>query len=304
MRNNSQTLINFLFVFLFCLNTIWAQSTTKAILSSQQYQQLLEANFDKDGPGASILVAKKGAIVYQSSIGKANLELDVPMEAHHVYRIGSITKQFTAVSILMLLEQGKLDLQDDLTKYIPDYPTKEHTITIEHLLTHTSGIKSMTGMPDFFKDSRHDMTTIEMMNYFKNEPMDFAPGEEFRYNNSGYYLLGVIIEKISGMTYAEFIQQNIFEPLGMTASYYGGAEPLIPNRAAGYQKQGDTYSNAPYISMTLPYAAGSLLSTVSDLYKWNRALLTDQLLKQTTLAKAYVPYTLNNGEKTDFLANK
>lgn len=287
-------------IFLLAAGLIVAQSSSKSVLSPQQYQELLEAHFDKEGPGASVLVAKKGNIVYRGGIGKANLELDIPMNENHVHRIGSITKQFTAVAILMLLEQGKLDLQDKIEKHIPNYPTQGKTITVEHLLTHTSGIRSMTGMPDFFNNARKDMTTAEMMDYFKNEPMDFAPGEEYRYNNSGYYLLGVIIENISGMTYADFIQRNIFDKVGMDHSHYGSFQEIVPNRAAGYQKQSGTYVNAPYLSMTLPFAAGSLLSNVLDLYKWNRALLSNQLLKQETLQKAYTPYVLNNGKPIDY----
>ena len=293
-------LFAFLFLFFFTNTISTAQSISKTVLSKQQYQQLLEETFDKDGPGASILVAKKGEIVYQGSVGKANLELDIPMRVDHVHRIGSITKQFTAVAILMLMEQGKLDIQDEITKYIPDYPTNGKTITIEHLLTHTSGIKSMTGMSTFGEIMAKDMTTTEMMDYFKDEPMDFEPGEQFLYNNSGYYLLGVIIEKISGMSYADFIQKNIFDKVGMDNSYYGSQQMVIPNRASGYGKDGDSYVNSQPISMTLPYAAGSLLSTVGDLYKWNRALLTDKIIKQSTLQKAYVPYLLKDGEATEY----
>ena len=300
MMKQAHSLFTILFLLFFSTAISIAQSSSKAILSNQQYQELLEETFDKDGPGATILVAKKGEIVYQGAVGKANMELDIPMTVDHVHRIGSITKQFTAVSILMLMEQGKLNLQDDLTKYIPDYPTKGKTITIEHLLTHTSGIKSMTGMPSFGEIMATDMTTTEMMDFFKNEPMDFEPGEKFLYNNSGYYLLGVIIENISGMTYADFIQKNIFDTLGMDNSYYGSQQQVIPNRASGYGKNGDTYVNSQPISMTLPYAAGSLLSTVEDLYKWNRALLTDKIVKQSTLQKAYMPYLLKDGEDTEY----
>ena len=288
----SFSLYPLLFILFLISNEVLSQHSIKAVLSAQEYQELLEEHFDKDGPGASILVAKKGKIVYQGGVGKANLELDIPIEAKHVHRLGSITKQFTAVAILMLLEEGKLDLQDSITQHIPDYPMQGHTITIEHLLTHTSGIRSMTSMPGFFANAHKDMSTTEMMDYFRNEPMDFEPGEEYRYNNSGYYLLGVIIENISGMTYANFIQKNIFDVVGMKNSYYGDFQRIIANRSTGYQKQGDEYVNAPYLSMTLPYSAGSLLSNVSDLYKWNRALLTDRLLKRETLEKAYTSYRL------------
>ncbi len=170
---NLKSFCSLFYAFFLISNGVLGQYSAKATLNGQEYQELLEEHFDKDGPGASILVAKKGKIVYQGGIGKANLELDIPMDAKHVHRLGSITKQFTAVAILMLLEEGKHDLQDSITQHIPDYPMQGHTITIEHLLTHTSGIRTMTGMPGFFANAHKDMTTTEMMDYFKNEPMDW-----------------------------------------------------------------------------------------------------------------------------------
>jgi len=288
-------IIGFFYFVIFLSCQINAQT-----ISSNSYQDLLAEHFDENGPGASVLVAKNGKIIYKDAIGKANLELNVPMNADHIFRIGSITKQFTAVAILKLMEQGKIDLQDDITKYILDYPTNDKHISIEHLLTHTSGIQSMTGMPTFMADSRNDKSTSEMIDYFKNEPMNFEPGEEFLYNNSGYYLLGVIIENISGMSYADYIQKEIFDVAGMENSYYGSFQKIIPNRASGYQRDGDDYVNASYISMTLPYAAGSLLSTVEDWYKWNKALWGGKIIQKKTLDLAHQPYQLNNGEMSDY----
>jgi len=236
-----------------------------AQFDQKYFKKILAEYYNADEPGATLLVAQKGTILYAGGRGLANMELQIPLESNHVLRLGSITKQFTAVAILMLMEEGKLSLQDDITKFIPDYPTLGKTITIEHLLTHTSGIQSMTDMPGFMDNIRNDMTTDEMLDYFKNEPMNFEPGETFRYNNSGYFLLGVIIEKVSGMTYAEFIQKRIFDKVGMKDSYYGDAEQIIPMRASGYERTPDGFINAPYLSMTIPYAAGSLLSTVEDI---------------------------------------
>lgn len=295
-----QSFILFSFAILFINVSAIAQTDPGAKLSESAYAELLDKHFDRDGPGASVLVMKKGENIYRNAIGFANLELEVLMKPEHVHRIGSITKQFTAVAILMLWEQGKLDLQDPITKFIPDYPTKGKTITVEHLLTHTSGIKSMTGMPGFFEQAKNDISTTEMMDYFKNEPMDFDPGEEFRYNNSGYYLLGVIIENLSGKTYADFIQANIIGRTGMHNSHYGGFQKLIPMRADGYEAQGEQYVNAAYLSMTQPYAAGALVSNVDDLYNWYKALFSYQLIKKETLEKAFEPYQLNNGEYTEY----
>ncbi len=154
-----------------------------------------------------------------------------------VFEIGSITKQFTAVSVLMLMEQGKLSLDDDITKFIEDYPTQGHKITIHHLLTHTSGIKSYTDVDSIFKLARNDFKPMEVIDLFKNIPMDFAPGEQYRYNNSAYFILGYIIEKASGQTYADFIENNIFKPLNMKNSYYGSMKKIIKKSCFGVIKK-------------------------------------------------------------------
>jgi CubicO group peptidase (beta-lactamase class C family) len=266
----------------------------------EQFEALLAPIYPADKPGAAVIVVKDGETIFRKSYGMANLELGVPIEPQMVFRLGSITKQFTAVSILMLYERGKLDLQDDLTRFLPDYPTGGRKITVEHLLTHTSGIKSYTGMPEWFPLWRKDMSLDELITLFKDQPFDFEPGEEFRYNNSGYILLGAIIEKISGIKYADFIQENIFTPLGMSHSLYDVTEKIIPGRVSGYSRAKDGYVNAPYLSMSQPYAAGSLASSVDDLALWDAALYTDKLLKPETLALAFQSYKLKNGNETGY----
>lgn len=245
-------------------------------------------------PGATVLISKDGKPIYRKAFGMANLELDVKMQPQHVFEIGSITKQFTAVSILMLEEQGKLKIEDELTRYIPDYPTNGKSITIHHLLNHTSGIKSYTNMQSFRALARKDMTPTELIDVFKNEPMDFDPGEKFLYNNSGYILLGHIIEVVSEMSYADFIEKNIFEKLGMQSSHYGSMSKIIKNRASGYQDR-DSYVNADYLSLTLPYAAGSIMSNVDDLLIWQNAIRDNKIITKTSLEKAIHGSTLNDG---------
>ncbi|MCA1760767.1 MAG: beta-lactamase family protein, partial [Bacteroidales bacterium] len=247
----------------------------------KQFDKILsEQNFE-NSPGFAVLVAKNDEVIYRKAFGYANLELDVPMKPEHIFRIGSITKQFTACAILKLEEEGKLSLQDDITKFIEDYPTHGHTITIEHLLTHTSGIKSYTSMKSWDAEMRKkDFSPEEMIDFFKNQPMDFAPGEEFRYNNSAYFLLGYIIEKASGKTYEEYLQEALFEPLGMVNSFYGNSSKVIKNRAAGYMKKEDEFINADFLSMTQPYAAGSLLSNVDDLFTWYTAVMNDKVISK------------------------
>jgi CubicO group peptidase (beta-lactamase class C family) len=243
---------------------------------------------------------KDGQQVFRTGYGMANLELGVPITPEMVFRLASVTKQFTAVATLMLIEQGLLALDDPITRFWPDYPNHGHTITVEHLLTHTSGIRSYTDMPEWPPLWRKDFSVQELIDYFKDQPMQFAPGTRWAYNNSGYVLLGAIIEQLSGLSYAQFVQQRIFDPLGMHQSYYDQTLRIIAKRASGYQKGADGYANAAYLSMTQPYAAGALASTVDDLARWDRALASDTLLRPETLARAWTPYQLADGTLTDY----
>ena len=261
---------------------------------------LVKETFPATEPGATAIVVKDGKTIYRAGQGIANLELGVPVEPDMVFRVGSITKQFTAVAILMLAEEGKLALNDPITKFLPDYPTHDHLITVEHLLTHTSGIKSYTSMAEWMPLWRKDFSVQELIGFFKYQPMEFAPGKRWSYNNSAYCLLGAIIEKVSGLIYEGFLQQRIFDCLGMKQTYYDSPARIIPRRAAGYDKGPDGYANAEYLSMTQPYAAGALGSTVDDLARWDAALYTEQLLKQETLQRAFVSYRLLDGTVTDY----
>lgn len=274
----------------FCFSSVISQTL------EQQVDAYLKAEYKTGEPGVSFLIAKDGEPIYQKAFGMANLELNVPMTPKNVFEIGSITKQFTAVAILMLEEQGKLKVEDTITKYIPDYPTTGKKITVHQLLNHTSGIKSYTDMATFRTLARTDISPKELIEVFKNETMDFEPGEQFKYNNSGYILLGYINEVASGQSYADFIEVNIFKKLGMNASSYGSMKDIVINRASGYSNTETGYSNADYLSLTLPYAAGSIMSTTEDLLKWQNALNANTLIKKTSYEKAILGSTLNNGE--------
>lgn len=278
----------------------FAQATIAQNLS-KEFDALMSEVFKADGPGAVALVVKGDRVLYRKAFGMANLELDVKMKPENIFRIGSITKQFTASAILKLRDEGKLNLDDDITKYLKDYPTHGHQITIRHLLTHTSGIKSYTGMKEWDEEVRKkDFTPEELIEFFKYQPMDFKPGEEFRYNNSAYIILGHIIEIVSGKSYEEYIDSTFFKPLEMSNSYYGSPSRIIKDRAYGYDKRDDKFINADYLSMTQPYAGGSLLSTVDDLYKWYRAVMEDKVISKTSRIEAHSTYKLNNGEKTGY----
>jgi CubicO group peptidase (beta-lactamase class C family) len=242
--------------------------------------------------GDDLLVAK--------GYGMADLENAVPAKAETVYRIGSITKQFTAAAIMQLVEEGKIGLDDPMTRFLPDFPTQGHEVTIRHLLTHTSGIKSYTGLDAWSPKITLDLSDQELVDLFKNEPFDFAPGEQFLYNNSGYYLLGMIIAEASGEGYRDYLNDHLFEPLGLSGSYYCDERPIIPWRAEGYDAVEGELANDEYLSMNQPGAAGALCSTVPDLLTWTEALTSGQVVSPESYAQMTTPFTLNDGSKTGY----
>ena len=259
---------------------------------------LLLPIFQSDGPGAVFLVSKNGIPIYRKAFGKANLELNVVMKPESVFQIGSMTKQFTAIAIMMLQEQGKINVNDAISDYILDYPNGNN-ITIHHLLTHTSGIKDFTKMKSIMGIAKKEMTPKELVDFFKDEPIDFEPGEQFLYNNSGYVVLGYIIELVSRSTYEDFIEENIFKKLGMNNSYYGSDREVIKNRAYGYHNRGE-YTNKMQVSLSIPYASGSLMSNADDMLKWQNAINSNSLISETTKEKVFTNYTLNNGKPINY----
>ena len=260
---------------------------------------LLQAKYSSNAPGAVFLISKNGNIIYKKAFGLANIELNAPMKTDNVFKIGSITKQFTAIAILMLLEQDKLNLTDQITKFIPDYPTNGNKITIHHLLTHTSGIKDYTRVKGINAISQKNMSPSELIDFSKNEPIDFIPGEKYKYSNSGYVILGYIIEKITGKSYANFIENQIFKKVKMTASKYASQKEIIKKRASGYQKK-DLYTNRMDFNLSLAYSGGGLMSTVLDMFKWQEAIKNNVLINKETTKKAFTNYTLNNGEHINY----
>ena len=267
---------------------------------AERLDATIGADYKAGDPGITVLVARDGKPLFRKAYGMADVEKKLPLTPEMSLRLGSITKQFTAVAILMLAEDGKLSVQDDITKHLPDYPAKGKKITIEHLLTHTSGIPSYTGKPSFGATMTKDMTVAQMVDSFKNDTLEFDPGSRFAYNNSGYFLLGAIIEKVSGQSYAKFVEQRIFVPLGMSQSAYEGFERTPPLRAAGHTMKDKGYVASPPLSMSQPYAAGALVSTVDDLNRWDQAIATGKLLKSASWKQAFTPYTLANGESTGY----
>jgi CubicO group peptidase (beta-lactamase class C family) len=272
-----------------------------AVQASEVYQSFLAEAYPADSPGAAAILVRNGEVVHRGAVGMAELELGVPLSADHVFRLGSITKQFTAAAIMLLEERGRLSVGDEITKHLPDYPTHGHAVTIEHLLTHTSGIFNYTNIPGYMMGAeiRADVSTDELIDVFDELEMDFAPRERWSYSNSGYVLLGAIIEKVSGQSYADFVQENIFDPLEMRHSHYGGSQ-VIPGRAQGYAGTDGEFSNAPFLSMTQPHAGGSLLSTVDDLARWNAGLFGGDLLTPESVERMTTDYVLSDGETTGY----
>jgi CubicO group peptidase (beta-lactamase class C family) len=263
---------------------------------AEKIDEFVSELFPANEPGCAVIAKKKGRTILRSGYGMANLELGAAIEADMIFRLGSITKQFTAGAIMILVDEKKISLDDDISKFFPDYPTKGNRITIHHLLTHTSGIKSYTNMTEWITMRIKDMSVGELIDFFKNEPVNFKPGDQWKYCNSGYFLLGAIIEKVSGNTYGEFLQKHIFAPLGMKNTFYGSHSKIIPRRVAGYNNSRHGVINADYISMTTPYAAGALISTVDDLATWTAALNSGKLISTQSLQKMYTPVKLNNGK--------
>ena len=259
---------------------------------AEEVDKLLNLYHEYGKFNGSALVAEEGKIIYSKGIGMANMEWEIENMADTKHRLGSVTKQFTAMLVLQLAAEGKLDLQAPISDYLPDYPNgHDPKITTHHLLTHTSGIPNYTAFPGFFKDqSRDPYTPDEFVMKFADKKLDFTPGEKFNYSNSGYFLLGVIIEKVSGKTYEAMLQENIFTPLNMNDSGYDHHDQILKNRATGYEKMGAEYVNSRYIDMSIPYAAGSLYSTVEDLYLWDQALYTNKLLPKEYMELYFKPY--------------
>ena len=293
-----RTVFAFLLILALSLAPVRAATTTADLAAYAD--QILSTAYPADQPGAAALVMKNGQVVLRKGYGMANLELGAPVSPNMVFEVGSVTKQFTAAAILMLQQQGKLRMEDEVTRYLPDYPTHGEKITIDHLLTHTSGIPSYTGMPEWFSRLREDMKVDDVIALFKDKPLEFKPGERWRYNNSAYILLGAVIEKASGKTYEQFVEEEIFQKLGMASSRYGHHEEIIPRRATGYTRRENGFRHANYVSMTQPYAAGSLMSTVDDLALWDRALASEKLLGKTSLERMFTPARLTSGRSTRY----
>lgn len=238
----------------------------------------------------TVLVARGDAVVLSKAYGVANLEWNIPNTPATKFRLGSLTKQFTAASILLLEERGKLKVDEPVKTYLPDAPAAWEKITIFNLLTHSSGIPNFTSFPDYAATQAFATPVEKIVARFRDKPLDFAPGEKMSYSNSGYVLLGYLIEKITGGSYATFVQDNIFTPLGMKDSGYDSNSAVILRRASGYAPSPTGPVNAGFIHMSIPHAAGALYSTTEDLLKWQQALYAGRVVSAASLQKMTTPF--------------
>jgi len=255
--------------------------------------QVVQSYVNNQSFMGSVLVARGSQVLLNKGYGSADLEWNIPNSPTTKFRLGSITKQFTAASILLLEQRGKLNINDPVKKYLPDAPAAWDKITVFHLLTHTSGIPSFTSFPDYAKLEPFPTTAEQLVARFKDKPLDFAPGEKWSYSNSGYVLLGYLMEKITGGSYEKFVSENIFVPLGMKDSGYDSNSAVIAHRASGYVHGTNGFENAGFIHMSVPHAAGALYSTTEDLLKWEQGLFGGKLLSAASLEKMTTPFKDN-----------
>ena len=271
---------------------------------SQYANQLLQQQpIDNNSPGVAVLVARGDKVLFQQAYGMASIELGVPLSPQHKFRIGSVTKQIAATALLTLIDDGKAALNDPLSKYLPDYPNGA-AITLQQLLNHTSGVKSYTGIPGYMHNKiRNQLSTSELIAEFKDLAVDFAPGAEFRYNNSGYVLLGAVIEAITGKSWHQYLDDAVLAPNQLSNIIYPDEQRIIPGMADGYSLQSDQpVSRAALLSMTQPHAAGALVADANALWQWNRLLHGGKLLKPTTYQQMITPTgaAAENGENYGF----
>ncbi|MGH9947021.1 MAG: serine hydrolase domain-containing protein [Pyrinomonadaceae bacterium] len=251
-------------------------------------------------PGLSLAIVQNGKAVYAKGYGMANLELSVAASANTEYELLSVGKQFTAAAIMLVVEEHKISLNDKITLYLPNVPAVWGQVTVRNLLSHTSGIPDYTTAPDWRQNIRLDRSPQDLIKPVMSLPFTFAPGEKWEYSNTNYYLLGMIIEKISGKSYAEYLNERIFRPLGMNGTRVNDLRDVIQNRSSGYHWQANRLQNAEYVSPTQKWAAGSVISTANDMAIWAMSLETEKLLKKQTVQLMQTAVRLNNGEETKY----
>jgi len=259
----------------------------------RKIDELIDGHMKVNGFSGSVLLAREGKPLVAKGYGYANVEWQIPNAPNTKFRIGSITKQFTSMLVMQLREQGKIKLEDSMCLYVSPCPDTWKPVTIHHLLTHTSGIPTYTGIPAWREVNMMPKTTDQIIAFVRDLPLQWTPGERYAYNNSGYFLLGVVIEKITGKKYEDALREMILTPLGLSDTGYDWTSTIIPRRAAGYSGVGASLTNTAPLNMQHPYAAGSMYSTVEDLLKWDQALYTTRLLPEAAKQIMWTPFRDN-----------
>lgn len=262
----------------------------------QEMEAFVQAHLAAGNFMGAVLVARGAEVLFQGGYGNANLELGVPNTPETVFRLGSLTKQFTAAAILQLQDQGRLSVNDTLDRYLPDAPHAGE-VTLAQLLSHSSGIPDSLASPSL--ELRQAHTPDEMISLVAGKPLEFTPSSQYKYCNICYVMLARVVEKVSGQSYAEYMAEHIFQPAGMTATGIDEASPVVPHRAAGYTWDDQTYRNAEFIDMSNVGGAGILISTIGDMYKWDRALYTDAVLSAAA-REAYFTPSVSIGDGTSY----
>jgi CubicO group peptidase (beta-lactamase class C family) len=288
-----KSLYFFLTGILLVINSYGQSKQDKKMLKS--LDELIPKRLTNIAPGCVILIVKDDNVIYKKAFGAANTELNTPMQTNMLFRTGSIGKQYTAIAVLQLVEKGKIGLQDSIQKYINDFPSKGYTITIENLLTNTSGIKDYLSEISNPAKQKESYTPKEGVDYIKDEPLNFKPGSEYRYSNSNYYLLGYIIEMVTGKTFENYLKESVLDKADLKNTFYIHPEKNMADMPQGYSKFDGKIEKATLQDVTILYAAGALISNAEDIYKWHQALYSHQLVKKETLEKATTPFKFVDG---------
>jgi len=285
------------------LGLVFSLASSSVCGNSENYNELdklVAGSFPKPGPGGTVIVRQGDATFLHRAFGMANLELGVPMTTDSLLATGSITKSFTAAGILLLVQRGELSLNDDVRNYLGDDITIEGPITIEQLLTHTSGYPNLVDREDFDAISKTELSPPELLSLTNGMPMHFPPGSGFRYSDSGYFLLGAVIERLSGLNYERFMEERVFAPAGLAHTTYGSDKKIVQGRVQGYSTEGNEFINAPHIDMTIPYAAGGIYSTTEDLANWIEVLRGGKFIDPDLLDRAWAEQTLADGTRVGY----
>jgi CubicO group peptidase (beta-lactamase class C family) len=282
-------------LYLFAAISLPVQAAAETPSDIERMQSEIELRATNRHFMGTVLVAKGDRLLINRGYGFSDLEWNTPNTPDTRFRIGSVTKQFTAASILILQERGKLRVEAPLKTYLPDTPQAWNDVTIFNLLTHTSGIPDFIHLADFRNIEALPQRPEELIAKIRDKPLEFAPGSDRAYSNTGYLLLGLVIEKVSGERYAQFVKENLLDPVGMRDSGHDTHAAVIHHRASGYTYGPDGFENAPYVDMSIPFAAGGLYSTTGDLLRWERALFGGKILSRASLEQMTTPFKQNYG---------